>query len=151
MDTVQRQIESSLLWEQEHGVLSSFQKWRSSGPIAKIGHGYGCRPQGWSIQVFPLILSSLLPLLLTLTIFNRRRVVESSMEIKELESKLKTAYVMKERHKQVVDKQMDKIKEKVKFRKKWNLRSYYILISWISWNCRKMPNENGKKMIDVYK
>jgi hypothetical protein len=40
------------------------------------------------------------------------------MEIKELESKLKTAYVMKERHKQVVDKQMDKIKEKVKFRKK---------------------------------
>ncbi len=43
----------------------------------------------------------------------RRKVVESSIEIRELESKLKAAYVMKERHQQVIEKELYKSKEKV--------------------------------------
>lgn len=42
----------------------------------------------------------------------RRKVVESSIEIRELESKLKAAYVMKERHQQVIEKELYKSKEK---------------------------------------
>ena len=43
----------------------------------------------------------------------RRKIVESSIEIRELESKLKMAYILKERKKQLDEKESIRVMEKV--------------------------------------
>lgn len=45
--------------------------------------------------------------------FERRKIVESSIEIRELESKLKMAYILKERKKQLDEKESIRVMEKV--------------------------------------
>ncbi len=45
--------------------------------------------------------------------FERRKIVESSIEIRELESKLKMAYILKERKKQMDEKESIRVMEKV--------------------------------------
>lgn len=44
----------------------------------------------------------------------RRKILESSIEIRELESQLKMAYMTKERKKQIEENQSLRLKEKVK-------------------------------------
>ena len=49
-------------------------------------------------------------------ILSRRKILESSIEIRELESKLKTAYMVKERKKQIEERKCAEMKEKVKLK-----------------------------------
>ena len=48
-------------------------------------------------------------IILELFVSNRRRVIESNIEIRELTSKLQMAYVLKERHKQIEEKEYNKM------------------------------------------
>ena len=52
-------------------------------------------------------------LLINMFCFERRKIVESSIEIRELESKLKMAYILKERKKQLDEKESIRVMEKV--------------------------------------
>ena len=52
-------------------------------------------------------------LLINMFYFERRKIVESSIEIRELESKLKMAYILKERKKQLDEKESIRVMEKV--------------------------------------
>ena len=47
--------------------------------------------------------------------FYRRKIIESSIEIRELESKLKNAYLVKERKLQIDEKRTLELKEKVPY------------------------------------